>query len=352
MNEESLGQVAGSWLRGVDRPAPDVHRSMRRAMAEVARTPQVRTWLPRRIMRRKGPHVGPTRTRSMPALAPLVIGLGFILATGVVLSNGMTSPPSRAPGAVATTAVEDGIHWTTPVVELVADSFSIEANDLVFTAEGAAVDVRSDPGGPDYWSLEMTWFEEDREQRLFVYFASNGTDWWVDEIRTYDGYREGEWIYAVGPYFRTRLGEAFEDDVRIELSPDGGPAGADRRGVDGVLTIEGMRLTVAPRALSDLVAIPSGGGLDPELNPFWKGQPLHCSGILSLSPAKAHERLMDAGYRVSYRLFRSPPEDFDPTKPPEGVIESASLGGYGDVNITVDAGPDPRDPLPRCSRGN
>jgi hypothetical protein len=353
MNEESLGQVAGSWLRGADRPAPDVHRSMRRAMAEVARTPQVRTWPPRRSVGREGPHTGSTRAGSRSALAPLVIGLASILATGVVLASGMTSPPSPAPGALATATVEDGIRWRTPRVDLAADGFSIEANDLVFTGEGATLDIRSPSRGPESLSLELTWDEHDREQRLHLHFASDRTHWWVDEIHTYDGRQQGEFIRAFGPFFRTRLGQSFEGDVRSELfrDDDGFPPASGRR-VAGVLTIPAMRLTVTPETIEDIAAIPPGGGLDPQQNPFWKGEPLHCSGILSLSPGEAHERLLAAGYRVSYRLIGSTPEDFDPTKPPEGVIESASLDRYGNVNLAVDDGPDPRDPLPRCSRGN
>jgi RNA polymerase sigma factor (sigma-70 family) len=49
------------------------------------------------------------------------------------------------------------------------------------------------------------------------------------------------------------------------------------------------------------------------------GVPLHCSGILSLSPAEAHERILGAGYRVAYRrIAPSLVRDFDPTVSPDG----------------------------------
>ena len=52
--------------------------------------------------------------------------------------------------------------------------------------------------------------------------AADKDDWWVTEIRTYDGFPDGEWIdYAavrqpLGEMFRTPRGETFEEDVRLE----------------------------------------------------------------------------------------------------------------------------------------
>ena len=105
--------------------------------------------------------------------------------------------------------------------------------------------LNSDPGGSDYWTLEVIWFEHEVEQRLNMYFGSDGTDWWVDEIRTYDGYDPGEWVYAYGPFFQTPLGEAFEGDVEVDLLGIGRPDDRENL-VPAVLSFTGMRLAVSP----------------------------------------------------------------------------------------------------------
>ncbi len=225
------------------------------------------------------------------------------------------------------------IDWRTEVVHLSADSMALEANDLVFTTVGAPLGYGSDPGGPDYWTLEVDWTEHGVDQRLNIYFGSDGTDWWVDEVRTYDGYPQGEWIYYQAPMLRAALGETVLGDVRLEGVGTGRPE-SDLI-VPGVLTIGGMTLAVSPRSLDRMYAAPPGGGIAVETDPFEPGQPLHCSGILQLDPAAAHQRTLDAGYRVSYRLMH-------PTKPaevllvpPEGTIESTALGSHGEIVVFV-----------------
>jgi len=248
---------------------------------------------------------------------------------------------SPAPGAEA--ASEPTIRWETDQVSLRADTFSVEANDRVFTTQGAPLGADSDPGGSDYWTLEVTWLEQDREQRLNMYFGSDGTDWWVDEIRTYDGYKRGEWIYYEGPLFRTPLGEAHEGDVRLEGKGTGRPRNKKKR-VPGVLTLEGLRLTVSPRTLEDIAALPDGGGMAATSDPFGPGGPLRCTDILMLDPSTAHERILEAGYRVSWRL-EHPREPFRAlTVPPDGVIESTALDSYGNVVVFVI---DPSLPAPQ-----
>jgi hypothetical protein len=112
-------------------------------------------------------------------------------------------------------------------VALTADDFRLDQRPQF------GVDVwpqlNSDPGGSDYWTIEVVWLEHEVEQRLNMYFGSDGTDWWVDEIRTYDGYDPGEWVYAYGPFFQAPLGEAFEADVRVELLGTGARASGQPR---------------------------------------------------------------------------------------------------------------------------
>lgn len=268
----------------------------------------------------------------------LVVGGVIAALVGtVVLADTVTWPDPSTPSAAPSASPVPGIHWTTPVVDLSADAFSVEANDLVFTYEGGAPQsVGSDPGGPDYWTLEIVWTEHDREQRLNLYFGSDGSDWWLDEIRTYDGYEPGEWMYAYGRSFKTPLGEAYEGDLRIDLLGEGRPRDASNR-VPGVLTIEGLRLTPSPQMLEDIAALPPDGGVPAKRNPFRKGGPLHGSGILKLPPAKALERLLDEGYRVAFRVNSYPGDEFDPTVAPEGRIQEADVDSYGNILLFVRA---------------
>lgn len=251
-----------------------------------------------------------------------------------------------APAAVAQTqpTAEPALHWQTDVVDLAADSLALEANDLIFTTEGTSLGVGSDPGGPDYWTLEAEWTEHDREQRLYLYFGSDGTDWWVDEIRTYDGHDPGEWIAYQGPHFRTPLGQAFEGDIRLEGMGVGRAGSGDL--IPGVLTIEGLRLAVSPRSLEQLFVEPPGGGIVATANPFEPTGPLHCSGILLLDPLSAHEAILEAGYRASYRLSHPTKPSEVLLGPPEGTIEDTALGSYGEVVVFVRDPSLPAEPGP------
>jgi hypothetical protein len=77
--------------------------------------------------------------------------------------------------------------------------------------------VDGDPGMPnEYTSLELTWHDDGIEQRVYLNFASDGIDWWVNEIRTYDGQIPGDWITpAQGEYFKSPLGTAFAGDLDL-----------------------------------------------------------------------------------------------------------------------------------------
>jgi len=262
-----------------------------------------------------------SRPRRRGWTLPLLVVTTLVLGGLPVLAQADPTPASA-------------IDWQTDVVHLTADSLKIEANDLVFTTVGAPLGYGSDPGGPDSWTLEVEWMEHDVAQWLYFYFGSDGTDWWVDQVRTRDGYPEAEWIYYEAPMLRAPLGQAFHGDVRLEGMGTGRPETGIK--VPGVLTITGMTLEVSPRSTQQMYAAPPDGGIAATVDPFEPGQPLHCSGILQLDPATAHQRLLAAGYRVSYRLIHPTKPAGILLEPPEGTIEEASLGGYGEIVISVD----------------
>lgn len=174
-----------------------------------------------------------------------VAGISVALVS-VLLVSGTLGPSGRqVPGAAAPASPgAPGVGWTTERVALTADDFRLEVNDLVF-GDDVWPQVDSDPGDSDYWTLEVEWTELGLEQRLYLYFGSDGTDWWVDEIRTRDGHDPAEWVYAYGPFFQTPLGEAFEGDVTVELLGEGRPGDPDAV-ILAVLSFTGLRLAVSP----------------------------------------------------------------------------------------------------------
>jgi hypothetical protein len=269
MNDERLGMAAGALLRDQDRPAVDQRRSIGRVMTEVRFTSQARRsrWWPSlrggssrtldldggasqdhptykthgRTSRTAPTHTGGSRTM-FGATKPFLIGIGVALVS-VLLVSGVLPSGLQAPGATSPGA--PGVAWTTERVKLTADDFRLEVSDLVFGDDVWPQSLNSDPGDSDYWTLEVVWFEHELEQRLNMYFGSDGSDWWVDEIRTYDGHERGEWVYAYGPFFSTPLGEAFEGDVTVELLGEGRPEDPDDL-VPAVLSFTGLRLAVSP----------------------------------------------------------------------------------------------------------
>ena len=130
----------------------------------------------------------------------------------------VTANQGEGAGGSSTTTppvVGAAFSFNTPQVRLNADELTVEAGGRTFTP-AADVTVHGDPGRwNEYTTLELTWLEHDVEMRINLYFASDGTDWWVSEVRTYDGATEGKWIESVGERFRSRLGTAYEGDVDL-----------------------------------------------------------------------------------------------------------------------------------------
>ncbi len=77
------------------------------------------------------------------------------------------------------------------------------------------MDVHSDPGSPDYTTLELEWEENDREMRFYAYFSADAKSWWADEIRTYDGQVDADWLWYTGPFFKSPIGQPFKGDVDL-----------------------------------------------------------------------------------------------------------------------------------------
>ncbi|HEY31867.1 MAG TPA: hypothetical protein G4O10_02030 [Dehalococcoidia bacterium] len=114
---------------------------------------------------------------------------------------------------------KNSISWETGQISLKADDFYIIADGECFYADVEDVDLHSDPGTDDF-TLEAEWQENGVEMRLNIYFYANQSNWWAEEIRTYNGQEDGDWIYYTGEFFKTSLGSAFTGDVDLYSDED------------------------------------------------------------------------------------------------------------------------------------
>lgn len=233
------------------------------------------------------------------------------------------------------------IQWTTEVVQLGADAVTIDANGSKLRADSPLMKVSSDGGSLTSWSLEVTWFEAGLEQRLNVYFNADRTSWWIEGIQVYDNVGPNpDWAsFPRGPHVRTPLGVAFAGDIDLAGQGRAGPVR---------LRIDGAVLAVAPQPS---FVEPPGGGVALKTDPFQPGGPLHCSGILQLSPREAEVALQSFGYRLSWRFQWSTPNAGYAEKvlnaPPIGFISETAIGSDGELIVFVE---DPARPISQAAK--
>jgi len=148
----------------------------------------------------------------LPAAAVVLVALG-----GVALAQRHTTPDMPIDPATEQPAGRDGAPFVfdMPTVRLTAQHIEVTVGGKALVPSDAS--VRSDPGNGAFTSLELTWAEDAVEQRIFVDFASDGSTWWAESIRTYDGNTPGDWI-ASPPgerYFTSPLGTAWSGDLEL-----------------------------------------------------------------------------------------------------------------------------------------
>jgi hypothetical protein len=153
------------------------------------------------------PHRRPRRLAAVIAAGVVVAGVGLLAITRHT-STPRTSRPSGNSDAP--------FRFATPTVAMAAASIEVIANSQSFVPT-TDVQVAGDPGTPEYTTLELTWHERGIEQRIYLYFTSDGTNWWANEIQTYNGRPDGDWIEpaAQGQYFKSPLGVAFHGDLNL-----------------------------------------------------------------------------------------------------------------------------------------
>lgn len=140
----------------------------------------------------------------LPDLGPLLHhGGGGKADAGISADAGATSP----------------VAWKTETVSFVADDFWIIADGQRFSATGIDVSLHSDPGDPTYTTLEVIWMQNQREMRLNIYFHSDGTRWWSDEIRTYNAQISGDWLFYHRTFFESPVGVPFRGTIDVVNDP-------------------------------------------------------------------------------------------------------------------------------------
>jgi hypothetical protein len=96
--------------------------------------------------------------------------------------------------------------------------------------------------------------------RTNFYFTLTDTEWWVNEIRTYNGKSgtDADWVYYYGEFFRSPIGTTFSGDFDETGKADDGSSGH--------LHIGGLTLSVATStkqppdgALPGVTTLPPGG---------------------------------------------------------------------------------------------
>ncbi|HEY4177922.1 MAG TPA: hypothetical protein VGM90_13840 [Kofleriaceae bacterium] len=131
----------------------------------------------------------------------------FAVAVAGCASNSTDDPAAR----------KASIDWRTDHGVLRAASLDIDAGEtfggaitqLHVNGSGGELDPQNDG------TIEATWKENGVEMRLFVYLHTDGTQWWSDEIRHYDGAAQGDWVTYTGDYFRSPIGSAFMGDLDL-----------------------------------------------------------------------------------------------------------------------------------------
>ncbi len=171
--------------------------------------------------------------------AVLAIGLTVVF-TVMSGRSGVTTQPrvgGSGPSDAGAAGCTDGttpatypcsapVRWDTPQVHLEGTGFSIitvsQAGAKDFTANDPNISVHSDPGYATYQTLELEWHENGVEQRWYIYFASDGKDWWASQMQTFDGQSTAsDGIPFGGQRFRTPLGSAWSGDLDVTASDHG-----------------------------------------------------------------------------------------------------------------------------------
>jgi hypothetical protein len=185
-----------------------------------------------------GDTVGEVRSTGAPGgggrRVLVLAGVALLVLVGLVAvtrRGGDDNPASGGGGAP--------FAWTTSRVVFSANSFTIDVGSQQFTPSDVKVDVHTDPGDATYATLELSWQQHQVLMNVNIYFAADATNWWVSEMRTYNGKSgtDADWVTFTGDRFRTPIGGTYKGDVDLT---------ATEGGVTSHLQMRGLSLALLP----------------------------------------------------------------------------------------------------------
>lgn len=326
MNDLAFERELRSTLHALE--PHDLPTSLSRAVASL---PQIRR--PRPAGGLAGLLHGSAGGRRLVAATMSLLAVVMVAVIGavVVLGYGL-----RLPGSVGAGSGPRAYDWHTQVVSLQADAVSIDVGGRTFHVPADA-QVHSDPGDATYQTLELDWTEQGIEQRLYMYFAADPANWWLSEIRTYNGARPGDWIYYDAPQVATPRGASYV--ANLDLSGTGS-------GTAGELRIDAMRLTAFTPGTGvhfQPGCHPAGAAATPGDQPA--PEPLNPDlsryGIQAgMAASQADSSLTTAGICHDFRYEYSASSYAQVwCAPPPGTISSWVFGSSGEVILFVEASP-------------
>lgn len=112
----------------------------------------------------------------------------------------------------------NSVNWRTDTVFLESSDFSMKVDGVTYQDRNDTLSIRSNSGNLTYTTLEAVWYENNREMRMDIHFAADADEWWVYQIRTYDGQSPGDWIYYIGEFFRTPFDSVYTGDVILSTA--------------------------------------------------------------------------------------------------------------------------------------
>lgn len=145
------------------------------------------------------------------------------------------------------------ISWKTDSgdVTLSADDFYIDVGGKRFYAKAKDLRLHSDPPdscvpsagpncneewGKNYTTLEAEWTENNVPMRFYIYFHKNGSTWWTDEMRTYDGTANFRQVYFYEKRFESPVGQTYSAAEFYAKS------NKSESGVNGVIYFKNLKL--------------------------------------------------------------------------------------------------------------
>ncbi len=123
----------------------------------------------------------------------------LVLVRSILAGTISTFPVCSSPSTpTPTPQSQTPMSLKTGYVTLTANDFTLNIGGKIYKAPTKYTRLSSDPGGNlgKYTTLEAEWIAENgAEMRMNMYFAYDGTFWYLSELRTYNGNSPADWLY-------------------------------------------------------------------------------------------------------------------------------------------------------------